>query len=609
MKNKYIFPCLMVLALASSCIKVEGDEPYTITRKVNTVVEKARNEAPFTIQTSTGAYMYGDAVADSLVEKGFTHSLDNENRLILDCYVTLSSKFMNLNLDRNAVKKAGYVYSREDKYPVVSPLDGNFFWVTAKNGKPVDMDSTQSDFEFEATGHKLDFDVTYFMRSFVISTKGDTLYNPRSLEVKTVLPHDVWFMRNNADLTKRTETFVCQAGDKTYMYGGRTGNTMFCDLYEYDNAKDTWRQLRDAEGETKAKRCNGASFAFKKNNGDYLIYIIGGRLPNDKLTSTVMFYDVKTNTWNQKNCHPNAGQQLPQYDQNWKPIYETDKDGNYTTDPPTQLMADGSRDHVYNLPLGENSLVETDNIGVEGLVSFVLKDLNLGYERYFVAFGKNSRGQILETVYEYIPHNDRLGSNGLAWESRTLGDNRTIFGLYQPVCVACGDRVMIGTGESSKLKDHNVSSKFYFVELDANESDRLSLIELKNQPPSEFKARANAAGFYLSYEAEHEAHECFYVGTGRTVRDEDFTGFELLNDFWCYDFSTTEWTRKANTSNVCRQGSKGFTVLRNDDDYEKQGGSKLRGFISFGEGFTDKDGDGIPDEKATTQLDNWEYLP
>jgi len=609
MKNKYIYSCLMVLTLASGCIKEEGTEPYTITRNVNTVPAKARNEAPFTIVTSTGAYMYGDAIADSLVKKDFTHELDNENRLVLDCYVTLASKFTNLNLDRNAIKKAGYVYSRTEKKPVISSLDGNYFWVLDKKDKPLEMDSTSSDLEFQATGHKLDFDVTYYMRSFVISTKGDTLYNPRTLEVKTVLPHDVWFMRNNADLTKRTETFVCKAGDKTFMYGGRSGNTMFCDMYEYDNTHDTWKQLCDASDQNKAKRCNGTSFAYQKNNGEYLVYIIGGRLQStDKTTSTVMFYDVTKNRWNKKADHPNAGRQLPLYE-NERPVYETDVNGNYTSDPPTQKLTDGSRDFVASLPIGGSTLVESDNEGVEGLTSFVLRDINLNYDRYFVAFGKNDRGLIMQTVYEYIADNDRSGARDAAWESRDLGNRRTAFGLYQPVCVTCGDRVLVGTGESTNVKDNGVSSKFYSVSIDPDESNSLLLTELKNQPPADFAPRANAAGFYLSYELDHEAHECFYVGTGRTVVEEDYNGFELLNDFWCYDFGTTEWTRKSNTSNVCRQGSKGFTVLRTDDDYEKQGGSKLRGFLSFGEGNTDKDGDGVPDEKATTQLDNWEYLP
>ncbi len=612
MKNKYFIPCLIVLALASGCIKDEGTEPYTITRKVNTIDdETGKGAIRATIQTGTNAYMYGDAEADSLVVKGFTHDFDEEYRLVLDCYVTLNSKFYNLNLDQNAVQRAGYVYSRTDKKPVVSALDGNYFWVTDNNNKPAKMDSTARDLEFQATGHNLDFDVTYYMRSFVVSTKGDTIYNPRSLEVKTVLPHDVWFKRNDADVTKRSEAFVCQAGTKTYMYGGRQGGTMFNDMYVYDNDHDSWKQVAECD-EPKAKRCNGTSFAFKKINGDYLIYIIGGRTSSDKLTSTVLFYDIKTNQWNNPKAHPCAGRQLPVFDENFDPVFETDKDGNFTTNPPTQATADGSRGSVFPLPVNGDPFATTDPYGLEGMTSFVLIDPIDETERYFVAFGRTDWGSdnpISTNVYEYLPDNDRAGAGGYAWESRSLGDNRSSFGLYQPVCVTCGDRVLVGTGESTKLKNHQPSSKIYTVELDPDQRNALLMKELKTQPPSDFKPRANAAGFYLNYVADHESHECFYIGTGRTVRDIDYTGFELLNDFWCYDFGANEWSKKTNCSNVCRQGALGFTVLRNDDDYEKQGGSKLRGFISFGEGYTDKDGDGMPDEQGQVQLDNWEYLP
>ncbi|MCR5455894.1 MAG: hypothetical protein K6F33_12975, partial [Bacteroidales bacterium] len=106
----------------------------------------------------------------------------------------------------------------------------------------------------------------------------------------------------------------------------------------------------------------------------------------------------------------------------------------------------------------------------------------------------------------------------------------------------------------------------------------------------------------------------FYVGTGRIIAEEGDNGWitnrnngtvepeMMLNDFWCFDFSTNQWSRKADCSNIYRQGAVGFTVSRVDDYFVKQYGVNTRGMFSFGYGCTSPTEYGV-------RNDNWEYIP
>jgi hypothetical protein len=121
-----------------------------------------------------------------------------------------------------------------------------------------------------------------------------------------------------------------------------------------------------------------------------------------------------------------------------------------------------------------------------------------------------------------------------------------------------------------------------------------------------FKPRANASAFYLNYTKDGVQYDRFYVGCGRTCLEDDYVQEpeQLLNDFWCYDFNTRQWSRKADCSNVLRQGAAGFTIKRKDDYFVKEKFSvNERGMFTFGEGY-------IPGDGYRSSLnDNWEYIP
>ncbi|MBQ5404174.1 MAG: hypothetical protein IIU11_07395, partial [Bacteroidales bacterium] len=166
--------------------------------------------------------------------------------------------------------------------------------------------------------------------------------------------------------------------------------------------------------------------------------------------------------------------------------------------------------------------------------------------------------------------------------------------LYQHICQTCGDRVVIGTGESSM---GGYSKKFYMMT--AKSINELNVRELTTAP-DDFEPRANAASFYLNYTKNGDVYDRLYVGTGRTGSEGSE---DLLGDLWCFDFSTSEWIRCSDCSNLLREGAIGFSVTRNDDRFSNDLEENARGIFSFGRGRTET-------EAVSKALnDTWEYLP
>ncbi len=619
MKNKLVYSCLMVLALASGCIKEEGDEPFTITRQVK---DAAKNDSiPLTVITEQNGFMYGEAPKDTIKENSFQTILSvTKNIENLDCYITMHSEFRNLNLDRNAVKEAGYVYSYSQKNPVLSDDESKAFGKKDISYNPAD--STKENISFDGTGHNLEFNKPIFIRSYVVTCQGDTIYNPRVVETKTVLPEDVWFQRNDAPagMTGRTECFVVTNGDKTYLYGGRSGAQCFSDMWVYDKKHDTWEQKGtfNADGtyySGTAKRCNGAAFAYPRKGIDTLIYIAGGQL-NQTLdpTNKVFFYSTRYNRFANSDDHPNRSKMYDLFNPDGTPIYQKDSEGNLVLDAagrPVQMKGNMPRNHVEDLPI-ENSVGQAR--GIYGCVGFTLPDdvMDDGY-RVFVAYGKTNvtnTHPVETTIYEYDVTFDRTTNNPLepsifSWRVHSAGNDKTAQGFYQPVCVNCGDRVVMGSGESSR--NNNQPCKAFYTIAYIDQEIRLTPLPA---PPEEFKSRANAAGFYLNYVKDGESFDRFFVGTGRTVAEDEFKDDhnQLLNDLWCYDFTRKAWIKRANCSNIYRQGAAGFTVMRNDDYYFNTFGENERGYFSFGEGAIYDNAVEQWDYKYGLQ-DNWEYLP
>ncbi|MBR4326496.1 MAG: hypothetical protein IKP73_13320 [Bacteroidales bacterium] len=514
MKSKFLFTCVVALALLSGCIKEEGDDLLIMRQNVGET----------TVVTGAGGYMEGIASKDSIVRNSFETRISGSQIEELNCYTRLYSEFQELNTSRNGILEVGYVYSHTNKMPVITDKENCKVLAVKKDVSPTDADVT-----FEGTIEQLDFNSTYYVRSYAIC-KGDgksdsVIYNGRPLEYKTVLPEDVWVQRNDAptSMLGRTLAFstrvdingmgleqvratlpktMLEQDSVVYVYGGKSNNTMLNDLWRYDPTNDTWAQLSSFEqGETMhtgpARRSNGAMLAYPMTKtADVLLWIIGGEVRAGKYTSTIFYYSTRYNRYANQADHPNAGNSFPVLDDDGKPVYEcvyeTNEDGSYKLDAngykipaknsdgsikyvmengqPKEAMTTSSRNYIEELPIYKEDpqTGKKTYFGLAGCVAFTLADR--GFTKFFVAFGKtdmstNEQKHITTAVYEYDPYydRDRQGSALLypAWKNLSATNDRTAEGLYQPVCVRCGDMVIIGTGESSRNDD--VTSNFYLL--------------------------------------------------------------------------------------------------------------------------------------------------
>lgn len=646
MKSKFLFTCVVALSLLSGCIKEEGEELLIVRKNVN----------EFTVVTKDCGFMEGEAVEDKIVDNYFTPDDENNN----PCYTVLHSDFKNFSATRNEVKEYGYVYSLTNPTPTVGDKDCSVLQVAKGEGvQPVNSKDSAGtrylDYSFDGTLRDLQFNCTYYVRSYAVCKgvgKADSVvYNNKPLEYKTVLPSDLWYERNDAPaaMAARKDAFHCEYNDEVYVYGGRNGNTLYNDLWKYDALSDTWQQMGTFEPVVTqytgpAQRCNGAMLAYPNPKAsDVLLFIIGGEISNDKYTGKVFFYSLKNNRFADQRDHPNAGNTFTLHDDEGNPVYEYEyvknPDGTYKYENGNKVIArdqddnpiyrrdkngdkieattTSSRNYIEELPIFKGEGSAKQYFGLAGCVAFSLTDN--GFNGFFVAFGKtdaSSDGQkhISTSVYKYMVENDwdRQGTDvyNNVWSNVATDMGKLLEGFYQPVCVKCGDRVIIGSGESSKTE--KVSNNFYSVKYVFSPPEEKLKIEAlpKNEAFSDnengFVARANAAAFYLNYSKDNVNYDRFYVGTGRTCVEDDFKeeAGQLLNDFWCYDFVSKQWTRKRDCSSTVRQGAIGFTVNRADDIFVKNfGETNVRGMFSLGEGYI------IGGEGVRNLNDNWEYIP
>lgn len=573
MKTSHLIPYLMTIAVVTGCIKEDG-EPYTIERQI----DKER-----TIVSSLSGYMYGTAQKDTIVENSF-QVLENND---LDVYMALESYFDTIEVQYNAVKECGYVYSSTNSSPTVKGKDCNTF---KKENISWNGDTSNTSLRFSGEVHGLEFNHNYYLRSYVVTTHGDTCYNPTICQTMTVEPSNVWFRRKEAKLSARTEAITAITdGGQTYIYGGRDNVQCFSDMWIYNTNDDTWTQLATCEESSitnsrPVNRCNGAAFMYTKSgmDADTLMYILGGEDVSGTPTKFNFIYSLKYNRFGNSADHPNGRQYVEPFDQ-----------------PRTGLIAfkieTEWNEPFYLVGMGLTQIEGTSSTAIDPQI----KQYNVTWDA--LAYLKDAEGNIKKDekgnpiIDERHVHSwTTLGS--LSTDGKTAIDQTTI-GFYQSIVVKINSKqVIIGSGEGS---DGNYSNSFYQVKL--NSSDASLEIVKKFVAPEDFVPRKNAAAFYLEYDKKGQKYNKFFVGTGR---DKDG---RLLNDFWAYNFGNAKstWERIADCGNYCREGAVGFKILRIDDYFTQEYQEPHeRGIVALGRGYKI----GESNEEMILQ-DVWEYLP
>lgn len=660
MKNKVLFALLTGFALLAGCIKNEGEDLLTRRTDVtdSTIVTE---QGGYMVGVAAK-----DVVTENDFEKDF-NGITQIEELNCYTELRTEFKGLDATRNGN-VTRAGYVYSRKNRVPVITDKkDCQVVYAQnpAVSGTEASFSSKLNKLEPNSTYYVRSFVVcegdgkrdSVIYNSNILSNQTvlpEDVWVQRSNAPAPMLARTNPFVCrvdfadlgiNEGNMTKESNLL---AKDSTvFLYGGRNNSQCSNDMWYYDSAKDTWQQLSSFDNPTQhytgtERRCNGAMFAYpviSSNNSrlsDVLLYIAGGELSSGAYTNKVIFYSIKNNRYADQTDHPNHDYKTEKKDQDGNIMYQyeykTDEQGNMLTDdygnPLPELDANGKikyitdhngekipmttnagRPYVQDLPLYNGSGADKIPRGLAGCVAFSLSDG--GETRFYVAFGKNDLDgtkHIHSMIYEYNVHYDRTCNeiteySDETWKSKSFGDDKTAEGFYQPVCIKCGSRVIIGSGESSR--DNQVAKRFYSFTYQLSNNKLLSEPIPGNNDP-EFSARANAAGFYLNYTKGGSSCERFYVGTGRNCTEEEFGNSpdQLLNDFWCYDFGTRQWSRKADCSNIKRQGAVGFKIMRKDDIFVKNNYSvNERGMFSFGDGYIPLDG------YKSALNDNWEYIP
>lgn len=563
MKTSHLIPYLMTIAVVTGCIKEDG-EPYTIERQIDK--EK-------TIVSSLSGYMYGTAQKDTIVENSF-QVLDNND---LDVFMSLESYFDTIEVQLNAVKECGYVYSTTNPNPTVKGLECHTF---KKENITWKGDTTSTSLRFSGEEHGLQFNHNYYVRSYVVTTRNDTCYNPITCQTKTVIPSNVWFRRKEARIEARTEAITATTdGGLTYIYGGRSNTKCHSDLWVYNSADDTWSQVATCEDATMTnsrpiERCNGAAFMYTKNemDADTLMYILGGEDFGGSPTKYNFIYSLKHNEFGSTAHHPNNRAYVEPFDQ-----------------PRTGIIAfkieTPWNETVYAVGMGLTQIEGTSSSAINPQIYYY--DVN--NDRLFTEEGKE----------DYHVHTWR--ALGMLSTDGKLAIDQTAIGFYQSVVVKLNDKqVIIGSGEGS---DGNYSKIFYQVALD--DEGNLKIVK-RLVPPDDFVPRKNAAAFYLNYTKDGGEFDRFFVGTGC---DKDGN---LLNDFWAYDFGKATWERIADCGNAYREGAVSFKILRVDDYFVKEFAEpQERGIVALGRGITPSITNNYSTKEidASARNDVWEYLP
>jgi N-acetylneuraminic acid mutarotase len=155
----------------------------------------------------------------------------------------------------------------------------------------------------------------FFVRTYVITSQGDTGYNKTVFVDTTLSPVNEWFRKKDFLIGGSTarEGSVCftlynkeKGYDCAYVYGGNVGISYYKDLYEYDAKTDTWEQLNSVESPSIRSEAVAFSIEYYNSSGQKQIsgFVGTGKdLANNKLDDWYEYYPDH-NHWKPRENYP-----------------------------------------------------------------------------------------------------------------------------------------------------------------------------------------------------------------------------------------------------------------------------------------------------------------
>lgn len=319
----------------------------------------------------------------------------------------------------------------------------------------------------------------FYVRSYVITSKGDTGYNKVVFIDTTLAPVNEWFQK--ADFGTGTVTMAGREGavafvmynstkkyECAYVFGGFEGLSCKRDFFEYDPVSNTWQQINTTNPTIPRTDAVGFSITYFDEYGNKVIraYVGLGADTQGNTLSDWWEYVPEFNTWRQKT----------------------------------------------NLPYV---------LGLRGAVSFVIG------EKGYVGTGTNTSDIELADFYSYNPKADT--TNGTPWVSISKFGNNNTYARKEAIAFVIDGYAFVGMGE----KDGNYFNDMWlFVPGDDVQSYGFWL--KKTGLPDTVPGRSQAVGFAIETQG--------YVGCGfdGTNSLQDFWRYDPYNDRWyeCADYKT-----------------------------------------------------------------------
>ena len=489
MKKNIILILFFLITL--SFISCKKEESYSLIR----------NYYSDSYVTKKGAELRTASPMDDNLRDENDEPLKSAYYAIIVCQITVME---------DSIIQYGHCWSKTNPEPYIIPTD------TSNYSKFKPEKNTQLE-QFQSRIINLMPEEVFYVRSYVITNKGDTGYNKQIFCDTTLVPINEWFITDYVGTIpfEGAATFTMKGFHKNYecgyLAGGNNGLACLDDFWEYDPIEEAWQQI----GHIHDDMTDAVGFAITYYDQNIQAnrtkaYLGSGRNSNGtEIYDDWCEYDDYNNVWTIINCHKPYPLEIS------GAVAFTIGDKGYVG---TGINDNGhSISQFYKFdpveadkPDGNPWLVETGMPSTykrHNAVAFVIEDYG------FVGTGEDETGTYYNDLWMFIPGDEVIQG---VWVKRT--NMPTDIGRTEAVGIAIEDQGYIGMGFDGTYN----SSDFYRYDPYNDKWYECADYKVGATTPQAQTVR-NACGFAIEDKG--------YVGTGYEGQEGDG---QYSNEFWIY---------------------------------------------------------------------------
>lgn len=505
MKKLYILPLILIIITIASCQKEIG-EPYTVLRRIG----------DSTLITREQAYLYIQAYSD--FADNYDYIIDENQENPIRYFADVYTSFYDSDPEKSPILAYGHVWSITDSLPILD-LNSNHNKITGS----IPETNAFEKFSFETKVTDLEMDTFYYVRSFVI-TETDTGYNPKSHKMKTLIPQNLWFQRNDFLGQARTEAVSFQVENNVYIATGFDGLNLLDDVWQYDIVTDTWTQKASIGSNPNLK--NGrrkSAVAFTIDEKAFIGTGNSSTNPNVEVRERNFFvYNTELNQFVfgdvNRPVQPDSMPDIPRVDAvaftlNGKgyvalgrdnfplnDLYEYDLEEEYSGNPKSAWSPLSS----YNFPGGQRTEAMVTTLG----------------DRAYIGFGVDQNGKYKADLYSFNMEEGWMNTG--TFSEPVARANGVAFGLSYTRKGRAFNRVYFGTG---RIAENEFRNDFWAYDID--QKNWTQIADAGNTP------REGAVSFTLNRDDYYDVdRRGFVVGGQGYINSQG--ALVKLKDVWEY---------------------------------------------------------------------------